>query len=89
MNTVMSPSDSAAIGGSLSDDGTRTPVLVRVHRQMPIRLLQQGAVGRHPEPVSRDGRAGRRGGDECEQEREERGWKHQVSQHGPSAAGCD
>lgn len=32
--------DSAAIGGSLSDDGTRTPVLVRVHRQMPIRLLQ-------------------------------------------------
>ena len=29
-----------AIGGSLSDDGTAKPVLVRVHRKMPIRLLQ-------------------------------------------------
>lgn len=32
--------DSEAIGGSVSDDGAAAPVLVRVHRQMPIRLQQ-------------------------------------------------
>ncbi|KQT93535.1 hypothetical protein ASG49_00525 [Marmoricola sp. Leaf446] len=32
--------DSQAIGSSVSDDGAAVPVLVRVHRQMPIRLTQ-------------------------------------------------
>ena len=32
--------DSDAIAGSASDDGTAKPVRVRVHRRMPIRLLQ-------------------------------------------------
>jgi hypothetical protein len=32
--------DSDAIAGSLSDDGKADPVRVRVHRKMPIRLLQ-------------------------------------------------